>query len=62
MGLTRVLGGTGSPPPTRAVELLRAGSAVLVLGVAVPVCLAAGAEAGAAWRPAAALALAVVQA
>ncbi|MFB7648277.1 sensor histidine kinase [Streptomyces sp. NPDC056084] len=70
MGPTRGLDSTGaplradgdSPPPARAVGLLRAGSAALVLAVAVPAQLAAGSEAGAAWRPAAALVLAVVQA
>ncbi|MGW8730379.1 sensor histidine kinase [Streptomyces sp. NPDC055808] len=69
MGLTRgsdgsgspLADGTGAPPSPRAVQVLRAGSAVLVLGVGVPVCLAAGPEAGAAWRPAAALVLAVAQ-
>ncbi|MGW1868457.1 sensor histidine kinase [Streptomyces mauvecolor] len=48
----------GTPPSARAVGALRAASAVLVLGVAVPTCLAAGAT----GRPAVALALAVVQA
>ncbi|MEU9191586.1 sensor histidine kinase [Streptomyces hundungensis] len=62
MGLERGPDGSGAPPSDRAVKALRAGSAVLVLGVAVPVCLAAGPGAGAAWRPAAALALAVAQA
>ncbi|WP_234376772.1 sensor histidine kinase [Streptomyces sp. CB01201] len=70
MGPRRGLDSTGaplradgdSPPPARAVGLLRAGSATLVLAVAVPAQLAAGPEAGAAWRPAAALALAAVQA
>ncbi|WP_438296487.1 sensor histidine kinase [Streptomyces sp. HUAS TT7] len=49
---------SGTSPPARAVGALRAASAVLVLGVAVPTYLAAGA----AGRPAGALALAVVQA
>ncbi|MFE9406995.1 sensor histidine kinase [Streptomyces sp. NPDC006530] len=62
MVLERGPDGSGVPPSPRAVRALRVGSAVLVLGVVVPVCLAAGPWAGAAWRPAAALVLAVAQA
>ncbi|MCT9093369.1 histidine kinase [Streptomyces sp. ASQP_92] len=62
MVLERGPDGSGVPPSARAVRALRVGSAVLVLGVVVPVCLAAGPWAGAAWRPAAALVLAVAQA
>ncbi|MCX5386396.1 sensor histidine kinase [Streptomyces sp. NBC_00083] len=58
MGLLRGADGGGTPVTARALRMSRAGSAVLVLGVAVPTFLAAGTGA----RAVAALVLAVAQA